>query len=168
MASNILLVGFKGIGGWLTNSVSLMADAVHSFTDIIGDFVTLFTVSKARQPADAGYPFGYGRLEPLGTLGVSFFLVAAAWEIGQHSAVQLVELLPWLSDWQLWSSASHRAHGLPDATDVAAPHAHGLHTLGAGALWVAGASVVVKELLFRSTLSVARKIDSQVLVANAW
>ncbi|KAJ1978399.1 mitochondrial metal transporter [Dimargaris verticillata] len=156
MASNILLVGFKGIGGWLTNSVSLMADAVHSFTDIIGDVVTLFTVSKARQPADARYPFGY----------------AAAWEIGQHSAVQLVELLPWLSDWQLWSSVSHHAHAhahaLPGATDAAAPHTHGLHTLGTGALWIAGTSVVIKELLFRSTLSVARKIDSQVLVANAW
>ena len=48
-----------------------MADAAHSLTDLVSDFVTLVTVRVARRPPDQRYKFGYGRYESLGALAVA-------------------------------------------------------------------------------------------------
>ncbi|RKP36239.1 hypothetical protein BJ085DRAFT_7600, partial [Dimargaris cristalligena] len=183
MATNVLLTAVKGVGGWyvFTNSASLIADAAHSLSDLISDFVTLFTFKMARRPADRKYPFGYGRFEPLGTLGVSFFLIAASVGIGQHSFELLYQMLPGLSDslgqtlprafppevveslkTHIMQIMVYIGNHIPEHHHEAAIPIH------SSALWFAAVSVVAKELLYQSTMSVARKLNSQVLVANAW
>ncbi|KAJ1989553.1 hypothetical protein H4R33_002037 [Dimargaris cristalligena] len=122
-----------------------------------------------------------GRFEPLGTLGVSFFLIAASVGIGQHSFELLYQMLPGLSDslgqtlprafppevveslkTHIMQIMVYIGNHIPEHHHEAAIPIH------SSALWFAAVSVVAKELLYQSTMSVARKLNSQVLVANAW
>ncbi|KAJ1960853.1 mitochondrial metal transporter [Dispira parvispora] len=179
MATNIGLTVLKGVGGWLTNSVSLLADAAHSLSDLVSDFVTLFSFKWARLPRDSKYPFGYGRFEPIGALGVSFFLVTTSIGIGQHSLEVLWHLLPQLTDVAVNSphllapsAGASTNDTLIDSstllhTHSGSNHSSG-HTVDPHALWFAGISVVSKEILYQATMAVARRTNSQVLVANAW
>ncbi|KAJ1655035.1 mitochondrial metal transporter [Dispira simplex] len=179
MATNVGLTVLKGVGGWLTNSVSLLADAAHSLSDLVSDFVTLFSFKWARLPRDTKYPFGYGRFEPIGALGVSFFLVTASIGIGQHSLEVLWHWFPQLTDVVTNSSylLTPSAGAPTDDTLMKSPtllhtHSgsdpHGGHTVDPHALWFAGISVVSKEVLYQATMAVAHRTNSQVLIANAW
>jgi divalent metal cation (Fe/Co/Zn/Cd) transporter len=51
-----------------------MAEALHSLGDLLSDFVTLYAYQFARKKANSQYPYGYGKLEPLGGLVVSSLL----------------------------------------------------------------------------------------------
>ncbi|KAI9777946.1 MAG: hypothetical protein M1839_008481 [Geoglossum umbratile] len=64
----------KGIGGWFFNSQVLLADALHALTDLVSDFMTLATISWSLKPPTAKFPSGYGKIESLGSLGVSGIL----------------------------------------------------------------------------------------------
>lgn len=46
----------------MAGSAALVADAVHSVTDLISDVVTLWAVQNSRQPADDLHPFGHGKV----------------------------------------------------------------------------------------------------------
>jgi len=60
---NVGLSVAKVAGGIAFRSESLLADAAHSMSDLVSDFVTLLGVKWARKPADRKYPYGYGRHE---------------------------------------------------------------------------------------------------------
>ncbi|CAG8581921.1 4011_t:CDS:2 [Diversispora eburnea] len=76
------------------NSASLLADAGHSLSDLTSDFVTLYTFRKSRKPPDATHPYGYGKYETIGSLGVSTFLILGALGIGHHAYELLLASLP--------------------------------------------------------------------------
>ena len=54
---NVLLSGLKALSGYLLHSPALIADAVHSLSDIIADGMALVTVKKSRQDPDSLYPY---------------------------------------------------------------------------------------------------------------
>ena len=58
---NLLLTIFKGIGGVLSGSRALLADALHSASDIVGSIVVLFAVKIANKPPDEEHPYGHGK-----------------------------------------------------------------------------------------------------------
>ena len=61
-----MVVGFmvvEIVGGLLTNSLALLADAGHMFTDAAGVGLALLAIQFARRPATSGKSFGYYRLE---------------------------------------------------------------------------------------------------------
>ena len=60
---NIALTVSKAAGGIVFRSESLLADATHSFSDLVSDIITLVGVHRSRRPADVNYPYGYGRYE---------------------------------------------------------------------------------------------------------
>lgn len=60
LASNILLTAAKGVGGYMLHSASLLADAGHSLSDLLGDIVVLFSWRLSRRPASRGFQYGYG------------------------------------------------------------------------------------------------------------
>ncbi len=66
------------IGGILTNSLALLADAAHMLTDVGGLALALFASWMASKPATAGKSYGYYRVEILAALinGVVLFLVS--------------------------------------------------------------------------------------------
>ncbi|GAA5810020.1 hypothetical protein MFLAVUS_003435 [Mucor flavus] len=139
--SNVGLTISKGTAGVLMNSASLLADATHSFSDLLSDFVTLYTFKMSRKVPDSIYPYGYGKYETIGSLSVSALLMAGGAGIGFHSFDLLLNTM--------------------DGT-------HNTSELDPNAAWFALGSVLVKEWLYRITLKVGRSERSDVLIANAW
>lgn len=73
MALNILVATLKGIGGILFNSQALLADAIHSVTDLVTDFAVIFGVKFWTKPPDETHPYGHGKIE---TIITSFIAIA--------------------------------------------------------------------------------------------
>ncbi|MCL2876134.1 MAG: cation diffusion facilitator family transporter [Betaproteobacteria bacterium] len=74
--NSVLALG-QIVVGLLTNAFSLVADAVHTLSDLIADFMVLAASKKGANPADLDHPYGHGRIETVATLvlGVSLVLV---------------------------------------------------------------------------------------------
>ncbi|KAI0720890.1 cation efflux family-domain-containing protein [Fomitopsis betulina] len=166
--SNIGLTASKGLAGWYMNSASLLADAGHSLSDLLGDLVTLATWRLSRRPPSELHPYGFGKFEVIGSVTVSLLLTGGALGIGYHSLTLLLEALAH-SATAIPAGAVHDvvssvAQSLPAASGHA--HGHG-HALDPNAAWFALASVLGKEWLFRATKRVADAERSPVLHANA-
>ncbi|KAG0706127.1 cation efflux protein [Suillus ampliporus] len=168
--ANVGLTGAKGLAGWYMHSASLLADAGHSMSDLLGDFVVLFCWKLSRKPPSARYPYGFAKFETLGTTTVSLLLIGGALGIGFHSYHLLVEALattvstvPPGQLHEFLQQVTSVAHNVP-----AIGHSHG-HTgvLDPNAAWFAAVSVVAKEWLYRVTKKVADEEHSPVLYANA-
>jgi cation diffusion facilitator family transporter len=76
--ANAMLVVVKGGVGLIGNSSVLLADAVHSLSDLATDVVALITLRVASKPPDKEHPYGHGRFETLGTAFLGVVLLAAA------------------------------------------------------------------------------------------
>ena len=81
MAINVFLIVIKLAGGLLGSSLSLVADGIHSFSDLITDFIILWGLSLAAKPADRGHPYGHGKLETLASLLVAVLLFIVSFGI---------------------------------------------------------------------------------------
>ena len=57
--SNILLALFKFVGGIFGNSMAMVADGVHSLSDLVTDGITLWAARLTHKPQDAGHPYGH-------------------------------------------------------------------------------------------------------------
>jgi cation diffusion facilitator family transporter len=77
-AVNIVLATAQLIGGVLTHSQGLIADGVHTVSDLASDFLVLLASRHAHREADIEHPYGHGRIETLATsiLGLTLILVA--------------------------------------------------------------------------------------------
>ena len=139
-AGNVLLVIVKFIAGVVGHSSAMIADAVHSLSDLLTDFIVLLFVGISARPQDSSHDYGHGKFETLASLMVSIALIGAAIGI-------------------IVSGASKFAAWLGGA-DLQSP--------GRLALWVAVISILVKELMYQYTARKGRDLESQALVANAW
>ncbi len=141
----------KGLGGYFLNSQSLVADAFHSLTDLVSDFLTLATVSWSLKPPTSRFPGGYGKIESLGSLGVSSLLLAGGIGLGWHSC----ELL--YSQFFLDAASSMAEHGHSHNGGMFGhSHSHNPADMGipnVHAAWIAGGSIIVKEYLYRASKS---------------
>ncbi|CAC9629558.1 Cobalt-zinc-cadmium resistance protein [uncultured Gammaproteobacteria bacterium] len=72
--ADFLLSVFKVVAGVLGNSGALIADGVHSFSDLLSDAVVLYAVKHANEEADADHPYGHKRFETVATLGLAIIL----------------------------------------------------------------------------------------------
>jgi len=70
----------------LSGSLSLVADAVHSFSDLLSDVIVLFGNWAGGLPPDAEHPYGHGKFETFAALSVALMLVIVglvmAWQSG--------------------------------------------------------------------------------------
>ena len=84
MTLNIVLSIAKAAGGVLFHSQALLADAVHSLSDLVTDLAVIFGVKYWSAPPDRQHPYGHGRIETLGSafIGIALAAVAVglAWE----------------------------------------------------------------------------------------
>lgn len=78
---NILLSLTKVIIGTLTGSLAVTADAVNNLSDAAGSIVSLISVRVAQKPIDREHPFGHGRIEYLGALGVGALILVMGLEL---------------------------------------------------------------------------------------
>ncbi len=83
-AIDLALGLLKLLFGYLANSQALIADGVHSLSDLATDFMVLFAAKHGSRDADESHPYGHGRFETLATvaLGIALILVAIgiAWD----------------------------------------------------------------------------------------
>lgn len=138
--SNLGMAIAKGAGGYMFNSQAMIADAWHSLTDLASDILTLATVSFSLKPPSELFPTGFGKVESIGSLGVSGMLLLG----GGFMCVNSCELL--------------FAHFFLDAHAAAemAMHSHGhshSHAVGPSihAAWLALGTVVLKEWLYQAS-----------------
>ncbi|MFC0226717.1 cation diffusion facilitator family transporter [Serratia aquatilis] len=134
---NCFLTLGQVITGFFSGSQGLIADGIHSLSDLIADFVVLVANNKSKKEADEDHNYGHHRYEN----GASLILGSLLFIVGIG---------------MLWSAINkiNNPGSIPEIHIVA--------------LWVALIALVSKELLFRYMLSVATKVKSSMLVANAW
>jgi len=137
VAVNLVLTVAQIATGLLAKSQGLVADGIHSLSDLVADFVVLFANHHSQKDADADHPYGHQRFETAASLVLGALLLA----VGAG---------------MLWSAALKLQS--PETVQK-------VHVI---ALWAAGGALIAKELLFRYMLSVAKRVKSSMLVANAW
>lgn len=81
IGTNILLSLMKVIIGTLTGSLAVTADAVNNLSDAAGSIMSLISVRIAQKPLDREHPFGHGRIEYLGALGVGALILVMGLEL---------------------------------------------------------------------------------------
>lgn len=101
---NLVLTLAQLIVGWLAHSQSLIAHGLHSFSDLLSDFLVIWASHQSAVPADRAHPYGHGRVETAATLalGTSLILIGAGilWESGKH--LHDMEAVPSIEMSALW------------------------------------------------------------------
>jgi len=82
---NTFLAIIKAIGGFVSGSRALIADALHSTTDIIGSVVILLAVKIANKPPDEEHPYGHGKAENIASIIVALLLIVVGVEVSISS-----------------------------------------------------------------------------------
>lgn len=139
--ANFLLLIFKFVAGWLGNSSAMIADAVHSLSDFITDVIVLLFIHISSKPKDKGHDYGHGKFETLATSIIGIVLMCVG--IGLF-----------------WESSNKIVGFYFKGEELESPRMI--------ALIAALVSILIKELLYRVTLVVGKKENSQALIANAW
>lgn len=78
---NSLLAALQIIFGFFTQSYALIADAIHTLSDLFSDFVVLFANRFAKEKSDAGHPYGHFRFETIAVLIIAILLIIVGIEI---------------------------------------------------------------------------------------
>ncbi len=134
---NTLLTFLQVTAGFFGHSQSLMADGLHSLSDLLADFLVLFANWHGNRHADEKHPYGHARIETAATLilGVALAALGVALLIAAGMRLQ---------------------------------HPENIHAVHPLTFWVALIALGAKEGMFRYMLAVAKRVRSQMLVANAW
>ena len=137
---NVVLTVCKIVAGILGRSAAMVADGIHSLSDLMSDVVILIFVHLSSKERDCDHDFGHGKYETLATVIVSLILLVVGAELMAGGVKSIISI----------------ANG----ETVANP--------GWIALIAAVVSIVAKEGIYQATMAVSRKVESQALVANAW
>lgn len=137
---NFLLVAFKFLAGIFGHSAAMVADAVHSLSDLITDVIVMAFVRISNRPEDKDHDYGHGKYETLAAALVGIVLL-------------------WVGLGILWNGVNQILSVIKGGV---------LESPGMIALWAALFSIVSKELVFRYTIYKGRQLDSQAVVVNAW
>ncbi len=130
----------KVLAGIFGRSSAMLADGIHSFSDFITDIIVIVFVGVARRKANEKYQYGHGKYETFATMLVALILGI----VGVMFLVDGAE--------KTWDSF----------------HGHHLESPTWLALVMAVISIASKEWLYRYTRMVGERIQSAVVVANAW
>lgn len=139
-AVNLVLSLVKLAAGILGRSGAMVADAVHSFSDLATDVVVIVFARISAKPRDDGHDYGHGKYETLATILISIALGV----VGVGILINSIGSIRVVIDGGL------------------------LPRPGLVALAAAVVSIAAKEILYRYTVREGRAIDSPSVVANAW
>ena len=134
---NVFLSFAQLVGGFFTQSQALIADGIHTLSDLASDVVVLIAAKMASKDADDDHPYGHGRFETVATVILGMALSGVAVGIGMSAIGRIIN---------------------PERLTQPEPLA----------LLFAALAIISKEGLYHYTLSVANRIDSKMLKANAW
>ena len=139
-AVNLVLSLAKLAAGVFGRSGAMVADAVHSFSDLATDVVVIVFARISAKPRDDGHDYGHGKYETLASILISMALGVVGVGILVNSIGAVRSVL--------------------DGGVLPRP--------GLVALVAAVLSIAAKEILYRYTVREGRAIDSPSVVANAW
>ena len=86
---NLLLSVLKIAAGWIGQSHALIADGIHSLSDLLSDGLVWLAGHQAAKGPDAEHPYGHGRFETVATLALGFLLLAVALGIAWDAVQRL-------------------------------------------------------------------------------
>lgn len=103
-ALNFILSVVQVVAGVLGNSQALVADGVHTLSDLVTDVIVLFALKHGSKAADEEHPYGHGRIETAGTLVLGVMLIGVAIGIAWQAGGRLFDPAPlvapsWLTLW---------------------------------------------------------------------
>lgn len=133
---NLLLAVLKILIGKIGYSQALIADGVHSFTDLISDTLVYVAARASVQNPDKEHPYGHQRIDTITTIVIGLILFTVAALLLNEAILQLI----------------HHTSQKPTMPVVA----------------IAVVSIIVNEWLFRYSSSEGKKINSSLLITNAW
>lgn len=136
---NLLLSAGKLLAGYFAKSHAMIADGVHSLSDLGTDLAVIVGLKMASKPKDECHNYGHGKAEILAALVISGSLLAVGIGIAKSGIEKIIGFF----------------------------NGQTLETPGILALIIAISSVILKELLFRYTLRNAKKLESPSMEANA-
>jgi cation diffusion facilitator family transporter len=88
---DLLLGVVKIVVGAASGSQALVADGVHSLSDLATDFLVLFAAKHSHRAADAEHPYGHGRIETVATVVLGAALIVVAIGISYDSVRRILE-----------------------------------------------------------------------------
>lgn len=88
---NLLVMALKAVVGFLTGSLSLQADALHSVTDSANNVLGLIASRFSSPVPDRKHPYGHQKFEAVGALGIAAFLGIACFEILQGAIERIFQ-----------------------------------------------------------------------------
>ena len=86
--------------GFIIGSISVIADAFHTLTDVISSGVVIWGFNESEKPADKDHPYGHGRAEYVATLVIAILLIVAGIEFIESSIERIVD--PTIVEPQWW------------------------------------------------------------------
>ena len=138
--SNITLGLAKIAGGICGKSGALVADGIHSLSDVVTDVIILVMVGIARRKPNKKYQYGHGKYETFATMILAVILAIVAIGIFWEATLHIIEAFN---------------GNIPPRPSILA-------------LILCLASIIVKEWLFQYTVRAGRRIKSGAVIANAW
>ena len=139
-AVNIILTVCKVAAGILGRSSAMIADGIHSLSDLLSDFVVIAFTHISSKGKDRDHSFGHGKFETLATLIISIILIIVGAELMHDGVKKIVGVF----------------------NGIAIPRP------GYIALLAAAVSIASKEILYHVTAKVGKKTRSTAVMANAW
>ena len=137
---NIALTVIKIVAGVLGRSAAMIADGVHSLSDLLSDIVVIVFTHISSKGKDRDHSFGHGKFETLATLIVSVILLVVGADLMAGGVKSIIAVMG--------------GEVLPKPGYIA--------------LAAAVVSIAAKEILYRVTVRKGQKVNSPVVIANAW
>lgn len=86
---NIILSGYKMFVGVMGNSTAMVADAVHSFSDVFTTVIVMFSLGISKKPADKEHPYGHARAESIAAKVLGLALIVVAFSVAKSGISSL-------------------------------------------------------------------------------
>ena len=99
-AANVFVLGLKTAVGLVTGSMAVLADALHSLTDVANNVIAWIVVRASNAPADREHPYGHKKYEMLAVFVLAVLLAVIAVEIAIRAFTRAQDV-PEMSGWGL-------------------------------------------------------------------
>lgn len=134
---NLALAILKLVWGYLSHSLTMIADGFHSLLDVLANFIGFIAVKISHKEPDSNHPYGHRKFEALAAIVISFFMFFASYEIFSESINRFL------------------SHNL-EATIVSFP-----------SYLIMVTSVIANISVSKLELYFGKKLDNQLLISDA-
>ncbi len=86
---NAVLALAQILSGLIGQSQALLADGIHTLSDLSSDFIVLYATRQSSRAADDGHPYGYGRIETLASLLLGVILISVGISLGIRGGLSI-------------------------------------------------------------------------------